>query len=141
MCCLHMYNKRPPSHSSNPNSSSETPLTVFRLYSFSSHSCRNLNSRGLFLCGRNGRLQRYGPMARSQFAVGRSCYRPTRSRFSVVSLRPRENPNFVPRFQVALHASQAALPMVTSKFRPNVALPKLHQNFTIKKPFQHIYIN
>jgi hypothetical protein len=51
---------------------------------------------------------------------------PTRSRFSVVLLDPRANAELVPRLHVALHASYAALPMVTSKFRPNIALPQTY---------------
>jgi hypothetical protein len=47
-----------------------------------------------------------------QFTFGRSCDRPTRSRFSVVFLGPRANAELVPKFHVALHASHAALPMV-----------------------------
>jgi hypothetical protein len=43
----------------------------------------------------------------------------------VVFLDPRANAELVPRLHVALHASLAALPMVTSKFRPNIALPTL----------------
>jgi hypothetical protein len=35
-------------------------------------------------------------------ASGRSCDRPTRSRFSVVFLGPRANAEFVPKFHVAL---------------------------------------
>jgi hypothetical protein len=58
--------------------------------------------------GFNARL-----LARSQFASGRSCDRPTRSRFSVVVHGPRTNAELVPKFHVALHASHAALPMVT----------------------------
>jgi hypothetical protein len=45
-------------------------------------------------------------------AFGRSCDRPTRSRFSVVFLGPRANAELVPKFHVALHASHAALLMV-----------------------------
>jgi hypothetical protein len=50
--------------------------------------------------------------------------RPTRSRFSVVFLDPRTNPELVPKFHVTLHASHAALPMVTLKISPysNVTL-------------------
>jgi hypothetical protein len=33
--------------------------------------------------------------------------------------------SWYPEFHVALHAAHAALPLVTSKFRPNVALPML----------------
>jgi hypothetical protein len=44
-------------------------------------------------------------LARSQFASGRSCDRPTRSRLSVVFLGPRANAELVPKFHVALHAS------------------------------------
>jgi hypothetical protein len=40
----------------------------------------------------------------------------TRSRFSVVFLGPRVNAELVPKFHVALHASHAALPMLTLKF-------------------------
>jgi hypothetical protein len=54
-----------------------------------------------------------GLLARSQFASGRSCDRPTRSRFSVVFLGPRANAELLPKFHVALHASNAAFPMVT----------------------------
>jgi hypothetical protein len=53
-----------------------------------------------------------------------SCDRPTRSRFSVYFLGPRANAELVPKFHVALHASHAALPMVTLKTSPytNVTL-------------------
>jgi hypothetical protein len=54
-----------------------------------------------------------GLLARSHFQSGRSCDRPTRSRFSVVFLGRRANAELVPKFHVALHASHAALPMVT----------------------------
>jgi hypothetical protein len=65
-----------------------------------------------------------GLLARSQFASGRSCDRPTRSRFSVVFLGPRANAELVPKFHVAPHASHAALPMVTLQISPytNVTL-------------------
>jgi hypothetical protein len=39
--------------------------------------------------------------------------RPTRSRFSVVFLGPRANAELVPKFHVALHASNAALQILT----------------------------
>jgi hypothetical protein len=54
-----------------------------------------------------------GLLARSQFASGRSCDQPTRSRFSMVFLGPRANAELVPKFHVALHASHEALQMVT----------------------------
>jgi hypothetical protein len=57
-----------------------------------------------------------GLLARSQFASGRSCDRPTRWRFSVVFLGPRVNAGLVPKFHFALHASYAALPTVTKNF-------------------------
>jgi hypothetical protein len=63
-----------------------------------------------------------GLLVRSQFASGRSCDRPTRLRFSVVFLGPRANAELVPKFHVALHASHAALLMVTLKLHNNVAL-------------------
>jgi hypothetical protein len=73
------------------------------------------------VCGINARL-----LARRQFAFGRSCDRPTRSRFSVDFLGPRANAELVPKFHVAQHASHAALPMV-------VALEILHcTNVTLK---------
>jgi hypothetical protein len=59
-----------------------------------------------------------GLLARSQFASGKSCDRPTRSRFSVVFLGPRANAELVHKFHVALHASHAALPMITPKISP-----------------------
>jgi hypothetical protein len=74
--------------------------------------------------GTNARARGFnaGLLARSQFASGRSCDRPTRLRFSVVFLGLRSNAELVPKFNVALHASHVALPIVTLKFRPCVAL-------------------
>jgi hypothetical protein len=43
--------------------------------------------------------------------------------------------SWYPKFHVALHGSHAALPLVTSEFRPNFALPMLGLNFTIMQPF------
>jgi hypothetical protein len=65
-----------------------------------------------------------GLLARRQFASGRSCDQPARSRFSVVFLAPRANAELVPKFYIALHASNAALPIVTLKTSPctNVTL-------------------
>jgi hypothetical protein len=45
----------------------------------------------------------------------------------VVFVGPRANAELVPKFHVALHASYAALQVVTSKFLPNVAFPMLIQ--------------
>jgi hypothetical protein len=59
-----------------------------------------------------------GLQARSKFASGRSCEQPTRSMISVVFLGPRTNVELVPKFHVALHASHAALSMVTLKTSP-----------------------
>jgi hypothetical protein len=59
------------------------------------------------------RVLNTGLLARSHFASGRSCDRPTRSRFSVVFLGPRANAELVPTFHVALHASHAALEILT----------------------------
>jgi hypothetical protein len=53
-----------------------------------------------------------GLLARSEFAFGRSCDRPARSRFSLVLFGPRASAELVPKFHVALHASHAALPVV-----------------------------
>jgi hypothetical protein len=53
----------------------------------------------------------------------------------MVFLDPRANAELVPKFHVALHASLAALPMVTSKFRPNIG-PNFSSNLTIKQFFQ-----
>jgi hypothetical protein len=59
----------------------------------------------------------------------------TRSWFPVALFDPRANDEFAPKLHVALRASHAALPMVTSKFRPNIAL-SFSSNLTIKQPFQ-----
>jgi hypothetical protein len=59
-----------------------------------------------------------GLLARSQFASGRSCDWPIRSRFTVVFFGPGTNDELVPKFHVALHASHAALPMVTLQISP-----------------------
>jgi hypothetical protein len=45
-----------------------------------------------------------GLLARSQFASGRFCDRPTRLRFSVVFLGPRANAELIHKFHVTLHA-------------------------------------
>jgi hypothetical protein len=54
-----------------------------------------------------------GLLTSSQFASERSCDRPTRLRFSVVFLGPRANAELVLKFHVALHASHAALQILT----------------------------
>jgi hypothetical protein len=41
--------------------------------------------------------------------------------FSVISLGPTANADLVPKFHVALLAYHAALPILTSKFRPTLA--------------------
>jgi D-Tyr-tRNAtyr deacylase len=73
---------------------------------------------------KTARVFNAGLLAISQFASGRSCDRPTRSRFSVAFLGPRANSELVTKFQVALHAENAAIPMVTLKIWPytNVTL-------------------
>jgi hypothetical protein len=49
--------------------------------------------------------------------------------FSLAFLNHRANAELVPKFHVALFASRAAFPMVTSKSRPNVALPMSTSKF------------
>jgi hypothetical protein len=65
-----------------------------------------------------------GLLARSQFASGRSCDRPSRTRFSVVFVGLRANAELIPKFHFALHTYHAALPMVILKILPytNVTL-------------------
>jgi hypothetical protein len=72
--------------------------------------------------GFNARL-----LARSQFAFGRSCDRPTRSRFSVVFLGPRANAELIPKFHFAQHASHVALQMVTLRISPSTNVGSPHQ--------------
>jgi hypothetical protein len=50
-------------------------------------------------------------LAGSQYASGRSCDRPTRSKISVVFLGSRANAELVPKFHLALCASHEALQM------------------------------
>jgi hypothetical protein len=57
----------------------------------------------------------------------------------VVFLDPRPNVELVPRLHVALHASHAALPMVTSKFRPNIDLPALAPILLMQPLQRHVY--
>jgi hypothetical protein len=59
-----------------------------------------------------------GLLAISQFASGMFCDRPIRSRFPMGFLGSRANVELVPKFHAALHASHAALPMVTLKVSP-----------------------
>jgi hypothetical protein len=54
-------------------------------------------------------------LALSQFASGRSCNWPTRSRFSMIFLGPRANTELVTKFHVAMHALHALFPMVVLK--------------------------
>jgi hypothetical protein len=70
--------------------------------------------------GTNARARVFiaGLLARIRFASGRSYDRPTRSRFSALFLCHRANAQLVPNFHVALHASHAALPMVTLRISP-----------------------
>jgi hypothetical protein len=65
-----------------------------------------LDNKAAAQIGTNVRARRVNAalLARSQFASGRSCDRPTRLRFSVVFLGPRANAELVPKFHVALHA-------------------------------------
>jgi hypothetical protein len=85
-------------------------------------TCKCLNNKAAAQIGTNVRARGLLPDCWLQFASGRSCDRPSRSRFSVVFLGPRANVELVPKFHVALHAFHAALPTVTLKFsRPNVA--------------------
>jgi hypothetical protein len=76
--------------------------------------------------GTNVRVRGFnaGLLTRSLFASGRSWDRPTRSRFSMVFIGPRPNAEVVPKFHIALHASHAALPVLTIKISPctNVTL-------------------
>jgi hypothetical protein len=84
------------------------------------------------LIGTNVRARGFnaGLLATSQFASGRFCDRPTRSRFSMFFLGPRANAELVPKFHVALHASHAALPMATLKISPYTTV-----NFTFDIDF------
>jgi hypothetical protein len=61
------------------------------------------------------------------------------NRGNQVLLDPRANAELVPRLHVALHASHAALPMVTSKFRPNIALPTLAPILLMQPLQRHVY--
>jgi hypothetical protein len=70
-------------------------------------------------------------LAISWNASGRSCDLSTQSRFSVGFLGSRANSESLPKFRIALLAFRAALPMITSKFRPNAALINLNQNVAL----------
>jgi len=73
-------------------------------------------------------------LGRSHYASGRSCDRPTRSRFSVVFLGPIANAKLVPQIHVAFHASHSTLPTLSkflsicleTKFSPNAHIFMLH---------------
>jgi hypothetical protein len=66
-----------------------------------------------------------GVLAKSLCEFGRSCDPTTRSKLFVVVLGSRANAELVPKFHVALHASHAALPMVTLQISPQYAPPKV----------------
>jgi hypothetical protein len=91
-----------------------------KLYAHKNNCKKTCGKNTTALIGTNVKVRGFnaGLLARSQFASGRSCDQPTRSRFYVVFLGPRANAELVSKFHVALHASHVALPMVTSKFSP-----------------------
>jgi hypothetical protein len=105
--------------------------SVFSIWSVQlSHNKKDARDSRDGQIGSNVRVRVFNAvlLARSKSASGRSCDRPTRSRFSVVFLDPRANAHLVHKLQAALHASHAALPLVTSKFRPNIALSNVAQS-------------
>jgi hypothetical protein len=50
-------------------------------------------------------------------------------------LGPRESAKLTYKFHISLYVSHAAIPMATSKFLLNVALPMLDQNVTLMQTF------
>jgi hypothetical protein len=72
-------------------------------------------------------------LVRSKFASGRSCDRPTRSRFFVVFFGSRANAEFVTEFSIALHDLHVVFPIVRLKFHSKVALPMLHHATFVHK--------
>lgn len=74
-------------------------------------------------------------LARSQHASGGSGDRPSRPKFSIVSVSLGANSELVPEIHVALHASLAALSRVQN-FRQK-ATPKREHNFFIVLPSKH----
>jgi hypothetical protein len=75
-------------------------------------------------------------LVRRQFASGRSCDRPTRSRFFVFFFGSRANVEFVTEFSTALHGLHdlhVTFPIVRLKFHSNVALPVLHHTTFVHK--------
>jgi hypothetical protein len=121
------------------NKQTKLPDTLINILKFHEYSIKDMNIC-MFICMylRFVYIGMYNIRTcyKSQFASGRSSDRPIQSTFSVVFLGPRANAELVPKSHVALHASHAALPIVTSKFRPTVALPMLDQNVAIMRPFR-----
>jgi hypothetical protein len=66
-----------------------------------------------------------GLLVRRQYESRRSSDGETWARFSVVLLSPWANAVLVPKSHVTLHASDAARPILISKFNPSVASPVL----------------
>jgi hypothetical protein len=87
------------------------------------------------------------------YREGKSCDRTTGSRFTVVFLGSIANAELVPKFHVVLHASHAAIPILTSKlgpkvapqinitFSPNAAHPKLITKFKITRECSKTQLN
>jgi hypothetical protein len=67
-------------------------------------TCKSLEKTAQIGTNVRARVFNVRLLVRSQFASGRSCDRPTRSRFSVFFLGPRVNAELVPKFHVSLHA-------------------------------------
>jgi hypothetical protein len=96
--------------------------------------CKLLNNRATAHPGTAVRLAclSAGLLAGSRYTSGRSCYRPTGSRLSVLFLSLRANVGLVPSFRVALNAFHVALSMLTSNF-------SLFRSHKTNKKFEIVY--
>jgi hypothetical protein len=79
-----------------------------RLHVFQNKATPLMTSRSLY--------PNAGQLCRSQFASGRSCDRPSWSRFSVVFLRARVNTELISKFHFTMLDSHADLPLLNKSF-------------------------
>jgi hypothetical protein len=107
-----------------------TVWCISKLYSHKVTCKNNLQSFFFITTDVRARVFNAGLLARSRFVSGRSCDRPNRLRLAMVFLGPRANAVLVPKFHVALHASQISLPIVTLQMFPQFSPTNVGSNFS-----------
>jgi hypothetical protein len=98
--CVHFFRRCYTRFGAYPNC---TQIKIFTKKNNLWEKKRKKKERATAQVGTNVRARVFNArlLPRSQFASGRSCDRPTRTRFSVVFLGPRANAQLIPKFYAA----------------------------------------